>query len=386
VNARASLLAAAALALLALAGSAPAAPASTPTPPPEPAPVPTARAWLVVNPVSGQVLASHDASARMPIASITKLMTLIVALARLRPEQVVTVDPRAAAVGQESVYLTPDEQISVEDLVKAALIQSANDAADALALAVAPSFPAFAELMNAKARELGLRDTHFVRPDGLDAPGEYSSARDVTRLALAAMRVPLIRRTVAEQTAVIAGGRVLHTWNDLLGVFPGVFGVKTGNTSGAGWCQVAAVRDDGVTIYVTILGSPSEAGRDADLKRLLAWGLAQYRDLDAVATGTPYAEVALPYGRKPLPLVAASRLDAVARLGAVLTERVVAPTSTRLPVRAGEPLGRIEIFAGRRLVGARALVAARSVAAPDLTARIGWYASRFVHSLTGLLT
>jgi D-alanyl-D-alanine carboxypeptidase (penicillin-binding protein 5/6) len=345
-----------------------------------------ARAWLVVDPASGQVLASHKANAQMPIASITKLMTLLVALPRLRLDQIVTVDPRAAAVGQESVYLTPGEQISVEDLVKATLIQSANDAADALALAVAPSFPAFATLMNAKAHQLGLRDSHFVRPDGLDAPDEYSSASDVSRLAQVAMRIPIVRETVDEQSAVIAGDRVLHTWNDLLGVFPGVFGVKTGNTSGAGWCQVAAVRDDGVTIYATILGSPSEARRDADLERLLGYGLAQYRDLDAVATDRVYAEVALPDGRAPLALVAASELDAVARVGTLLTERVVAPASTALPVRAGEALGRIEIFAGGRLVGARALVAARSVGAPDLTARIGWYASRFAHALAGLLT
>ena len=137
----------------------------------------------VENARSGQLLASHAASERLPIASITKLMTLIVALGHLKLDQIVTVDPRAAAVGQESVYLTAGEQISVADLVKAALIQSANDAADALALATAPSFPAFAALMNAKARELGLVDTHFVRPDGLDAAGEYSSAHDVTLLA-----------------------------------------------------------------------------------------------------------------------------------------------------------------------------------------------------------
>src|SRR5262249_43503442 len=105
-----------------------------------------ARAWLVENPAMGDVLVSHDPRHHTPIASITKLMTVIVALQHLELGDVVSVDPRAAAVGQESVYLEPNQQITVADLVKAALIQSANDAADALALATAPSFPAFAAM------------------------------------------------------------------------------------------------------------------------------------------------------------------------------------------------------------------------------------------------
>src|SRR5581483_8871006 len=140
-----------------------------------------AHAWLVADAASGDVLAQHDATVRVPIASITKLMTVLVVLDHLKLGHVVTVDPQVTSAG-ESLGLRPGEELTVRDLVKGALIQSANDAADALALAVAPSFPSFANLMNAKARALGLRDTSFVRPDGLDAPGEYSTARDVMRL------------------------------------------------------------------------------------------------------------------------------------------------------------------------------------------------------------
>lgn len=351
------------------------------------APTADARAWLVENTVTGEVLDSHDARERVPIASITKLMTVIVALQHLRLSQVVSVDPRAAAVGQESIYLEAGQQITVHDLVKASLIQSANDAADALALATAPSFPAFAELMNAEAQKLGLTDSHFVRPDGLDAPGEYSSARDVTRLAQDAMKIPTVRETVDERTDTIEDGTlVLHTWNDLLGVFPGVFGVKTGHTSAAGWGQVAAVRGDGTTIYATILGSPSEAQRDADLETLLAYGLAQYRQVDAVATGRDYADVVLPYGRAPLDLVAPSRLVVVVRVGGSLTERVIAPRVASLPVRKGQVVGHVQVWSRGRLVGERSLVASRSVAKPGLAARIGWYARRTVHDVVSLLT
>jgi len=344
-----------------------------------------ARAWLVENAVTGDVLASHADRYEAPIASITKLMTVIVALEHLKLSAVVSVDARAAAVGQEAIDLYAGQQITVHDLVKAALIQSANNAADALALATAPSFPAFADLMNAKAAELGLTDSHFVRPDGLDAPGEYSSARDVTRLAQDAMKIPIVRDSVDEETDTIADGETLHTWNDLLGVFPGVFGVKTGHTDGAGWGQVAAARGDGTVIYATILGSPSRSQRNADLETLLAYGLAQYRRVDAVSVGRRYADVALPYGRDSLPLVASGTLQAVVRVGGLLTQRVVAPTAIRLPVSKGQVLGRVEVWSGKRLLGERKLVAARSEAAPGLAARVAWYAGRTVHNLVSLL-
>ena len=125
---------------------------------------------------------------------------------------------------------------------------------------MAPDFPSFARLMNAEAVKLGLHDTHFVRPDGLDAPGEYSSAADITRLARLVMHTRFVRDTVREETATISGGRTLHTWDDLLSEFPQTIGVKTGHTDLAGWCQVAAARGRGVTIYATLLGSPTRVG------------------------------------------------------------------------------------------------------------------------------
>jgi D-alanyl-D-alanine carboxypeptidase (penicillin-binding protein 5/6) len=372
-------LLAVALAAAACAAAGPATAAAGP-------PAVDARAWLLENPVTGEVLARHADRYRTPIASITKLMTVIVALQHLKLGDVVRVDPRAAAVGQESIYLDAGQPISVADLVRGALIQSANDAADALALATAPSFDAFAGLMNAEARKLGLTDSHFVRPDGLDAPGEYSSARDVTSLALAAMKLAPVRAAVARQTATIAGGSELHTWNDLLGVFPGVFGVKTGHTDDAGWAQVAAARGGGATVYVTILGSPSRARRNRDLEALLAYGLAQYRQVEAIGRGRTYASVQLPYGRAPLRLVAREPLHAVVRVDRPLTERVVAPVAMSLPVRRGQVLGRVQVWSHGRLLGSRPLVASRSVDQPGLTGRVGWYARRTVHHVADLLT
>jgi D-alanyl-D-alanine carboxypeptidase (penicillin-binding protein 5/6) len=345
--------------------------------------VPTvdAHAYVIEDAATGEVLASSNPHEQLPIASITKLMTVLVVLQHRKLSDIVTVDPRAAAVGEESIYLDAGEQISVSDLLKGALIQSANDAADALALSVAPSFPAFAVLMNAKAAQLGLHDTHFVRPDGLDAPGAYSSAADVTKLARIAMRTRVVRDDVHQETATIQGGQVLHTWDDLLGVYPRVFGVKTGHTGEAGWCQVGAVHGRGVTIYATILGSPSRSVRNAGLETLLTYGLAQFRVVTAIEPSRIYASVELPYGRAAVPLKPATALLAVARVGRPFVERVSARRVASLPVEAGEVLGRVEVWSGGKLVGTRDLVASRAVARPGLAGRVRWYAGRTVHHI-----
>jgi len=357
-----------------------AAGATASAPPPVAAP-----AWIVES-GTGEVLAGRNAYERRAIASITKLMTVLVALDHRALSDVVTVDERAAEVGQESIALRAGERLTVRDLVRGALIQSANDAAVALALATSPNLTAFANLMNAKARELGLVHSHFVRPDGLDAPGEYSTAADVTKLAREAMDVPIIRQTVAESTAAIAGGRVLHTWNDLLGVVPGVIGVKTGHTGEAGWSQVAADRRGAVLVYATILGSRTREQRNADLRRLLAWGLGQFSVVDAITRGRSYAEVELPYGRGSLAAVAAGGLRTVVPPGRVLTQRIVAPRVAGLPVFRGQVLGRVDVYLGPRLVGSRPLVASRTVPVPGLGSRVRWYATRTVKDIAGLLT
>ena len=314
-------------------------------------------------------------------------MTVLVALDHVSLKDVVTVQRDAAEVGESTIHLRAGERLSVRDLVEAALIQSANDAADALADYVAHGDTHdFVALMNERARELGLRHTHFTRPDGLDAPGHLSSARDVERLAEIAMHNRVVRAIVRKRTATISGGRRLYTWNDLLGHFPGLIGVKTGHTAAAGWSEVAAARGPGFTIYTVVLGSPSRAQRNADLARLLAWGLAQYRLAPVVARNHMYARIGVGYGRRPLDLVTTRPLRRPVRLGRPLVERIVVPADATLPVRRGQRIGEVRVFAGRRLVGMRPLVAARSVARPGLTGRVGWYAGRTVHHLWSWIT
>jgi D-alanyl-D-alanine carboxypeptidase (penicillin-binding protein 5/6) len=239
--------------------------------------------------------------------------------------------------------------------------------------------------MNAEARRLGLTETHFVRPDGLDAPGHVSSARDVTKLARVAMHEPFVRATVRQRSGD-AAGRSLHTWNDLLATFPGLIGVKTGHTRQAGWSQVAAARGRGLTIYATILGSPTRAQRNSDLSELLAWGLSRYRVVSLVQAERVYARAATPYGRPAVRLVAESPLVGVVRLGRPLVERVTAPAAVVLPVAKGAALGEVQIWSREKLLGRRALVAAEAVTKPDLAGRVRWYAGRTLHNAWGLVS
>jgi serine-type D-Ala-D-Ala carboxypeptidase (penicillin-binding protein 5/6) len=375
---RCPLILAAATLFLALAG-----PASSATRPPET----NARAVLVADAATGEVLHAENASERLAPASITKLMTALVVLDWARPNERATVPGFIESVGESSIRLRPGERVGVRDLLAALLIQSANDAAYTLAAHVGDGdVRAFVRLMNAKADELGLDDTHFVRPDGLDALGHYSSANDILVLARTAMQRPLIRRLVRLRTMEIVGGRSLFAWNDLLGRFPGLIGVKTGHTEEAGWCQVAAARRDGVTTYAVILGSPTRSRRNKDLAELLEWGLAHYARVTVVEPERAYATAAIPFSDERLSLVPDVPGNAVVRLGRTLVETVTAPALVELPVERGERLGEIVVSDGTRVLARRPLVAAEAVTEASFGARVDWYADRALDEAGGMLT
>jgi serine-type D-Ala-D-Ala carboxypeptidase (penicillin-binding protein 5/6) len=337
-----------------------------------------ARAFLVEDATTGEVLVQSNAAARVPIASITKLMTVLVTLkSGVTLSDVVTVERDAAAVGESSINLRAGERITVSDLLEGALIQSANDAADALADYVGHgNEAAFVARMNAEARRLHLRGTHFVRPDGLDAPGHVSTARDVTTLAKRLMRYPVVRAIVRRRDATISGGRHLHTWNDLLGVFRGLVGVKTGHTGGAGWCEVAEVKRDGLDVFATILGSPSRGKRNGDLAALLRWAMSVERPAWVIAPGRVYARVAVGYGHEDVPLLATRAVARPVRLDRPLIEHVVASGAASLPLEQGTRLGEVRVFSGRKLIAREALVVSRSFSRPGVARRVGFYLAR----------
>jgi len=347
----------------------------------------TGHAWVVENGATGEVLLAHAARKEVAVASITKLMTVLLTLEHARLDSVVTVSPEAADVGESSANLKAGDRLTVRELLEAALIASANDAADALASYVGHgSESRFVAMMNARARQLGLHDTHFVRPDGLDATGHVSSAHDVTFLARLLMHHPIVRQIVRQRAATISGGRALRTWNDLLYSYSGIFGVKTGHTDAAGWSEVAAAHRRGVSIYATLLGSPDRVTRNGDLVKLLDWGFSRYVRVAAVGAGRAYATADVGYGRRPVTLVATRSLAPMARVDEPLVRRVVALDAASLPVSRGQTLGQVRIYQRGRLLAMAPLVAARAAGRPSLAGRVGWYATRTLHHMWGWIT
>ena len=255
------------------------------------APSVQARAYVVQSAVDGRTLAAREAATPRAMASITKLMTVLVALQRLSLDDRVIVSPVATRVGESSIGLRAGQQVPVRDLVIGALVPSANDAATALAVAASGSVPRFVQAMNRKAEELGLTGTHYANPHGLDQAGHLSTAADSAALLRAALRVPVIRRYVGMRRATLSDGRDVESTDNLLGVVPGFAGGKTGHTALAGWSQVGFARWHGIGITAAVLGSPTEGQRDRDLAALLRFGLGSYRPSLVVDRDRTYARV-----------------------------------------------------------------------------------------------
>jgi D-alanyl-D-alanine carboxypeptidase (penicillin-binding protein 5/6) len=367
-------LVAVALAALALCGPAHAA-----------APAVQARAYVVQSSVDGHTLAARQATSPRAMASITKLMTALVALQHVSLDDVVTVPAAAAAVGESSIELRAGQSVSVRDLLIGTLVPSANDAATALAVAAAGSVPRFVTLMNREARRLGLDGTHYRNPHGLDQPGHVSTARDIAVLLREALRNPVIRRYAGMQRATLSDGRVVESTDNLLGRVGGIVGGKTGHTALAGWSQAAFVRRGGVGITAVVLGSPSEAQRDADLAALLRFGLESYRMSKVVDPARTYATIPVGWGRAPVRAVAPRAMVRPASAHRPLVERVVVPAVASLPVVAGQRLGTLVVTDGSRVVARSPLVAAASQRTPGAPAKAWWVARRTVHHLAEAL-
>ena len=359
-----------------------AAVAASAAPPPVAAPV-----YLVESAVDGTTLAARNATRRHAIASITKLMTVLVALEHAKLDDTVVVPAAATRIGESTVNLRPGERLTVRDLAIGALVPSANDAATALALHVGSGSQArFVALMNAKARQLGLRGTRFANAHGLDQPGQYSTARDVVSLLRVALRNPLVRPWLTRARATLPGGRAVETTDDLLARLPSLVGGKTGHTEDAGWVQVAAATASGVTVRAAVLGAATREARNAGLEALLRWALAQYRSSLVVDPKRTYATVDPGWGLAGLRLVAPGGVVRPAPVNRPLIERVVAVQVPALPVRRGQRLGEVRVYDGERLVARAPLVAARDVGEPGALGKAAFFARRTWHHLTGFVS
>jgi D-alanyl-D-alanine carboxypeptidase (penicillin-binding protein 5/6) len=334
---------------------------------------------IVIDASTGDVLYARHAHARRSIASTTKLMTAYITLARTSPDQVFPAPAYPGGAAESTIGLRAGERMSVRDLLKAVMLPSANDAANDLAVNVGGSRARFVRMMNAHARELGLDDTHYSTPVGLDSPGNYSSAGDLARLAARLVHDRMIARIANMPSARLRTGshvrRVINR-NDLVARYRFVDGVKTGHTNGAGYVLVGAAHGHGARVISVVLGTPSISARDADSLALLRYGVKQFHRVHPVVKGRTYARAKVRYyDGRTVRLVAARDVKLTARRGARVRTRVTAPSEVEGPLAAGHEAGHVDVLVRGRVVQSVALVTADDVAAAGFvrkaTARIG---------------
>ena len=232
-----------------------------------------AAAYVVVDGDTGEPLASLNADQPRPVASLVKLMTARLVLEAGPLEHTATVPPLPIAGDESQAGLEPGDHVSRDELLEAMLVASANDAARTLAVDVAGDESRFVRTMNAEAASAGLDATRYANPTGVDDPAQHSSADDVARLARDLMQDAAFRRIVAAERTTIDGSELPAT-NDLLGVYPGADGIKTGHTDEAGWCIAASATRDGRSIVAVVLGAPTERARDDAARALLDYGFS----------------------------------------------------------------------------------------------------------------
>jgi serine-type D-Ala-D-Ala carboxypeptidase (penicillin-binding protein 5/6) len=357
-----------ALVALLLAGTATAT-ASAATPP-----IVSAPSALVVEASTANVAYSKASSRRREIASATKLMTALLTLERAEPSTVYRAVRYRALPAESKINLRAGERMTVADLLRGLLIESANDAAATLAERVSGSRPAFVKAMNVRAQQLGLKDTHYANPIGLDAPDNYSSARDLVRLTLRLRAFEFFRRTVAREQVTLRSGdrpRTLENRNGLVRL-PQVNGVKTGHTQQAGYVLVGSGRKRGITLISVVLGAPSVAARESDTRRLLAWSFNLYQRVRPIAPGEVLARAPIRYRRgAELDLIAgdSSRRFVVRKGEALRRCGLGAPTEVAGPIRRGKALGKVRICRGEKKIATLPLVASADVPAASAAVR-----------------
>lgn len=338
--------------------------------------VPCAAA-ILIDEDSGTVLYEKNADARRPIASITKVMTLLLAFEALEAGKIhlddfVPVSEHAYHMGGSQIWLEPGEQMTLDDMLKAICISSANDAAVAVAEYVGGSEPAFAEMMNARAAELGMTNTHFVNACGLDEPEHLSTARDVAVMS----REMLLHHTEVRDYCSIwmdtlrGGATQLVNTNKLLKSYSGITGLKTGTTGKAGVCISASAERDGLRLIAVVLGAASGKERFQAASTLLDYGFSHFES--AAAELPADAPLSLPVKRGTAESVALTYTAPERCLmpkgeSSTLQIALDLPQKLAAPIRAGETVGTVKISNGSAELASYPVTAAQDVDALSFT-------------------
>ena len=309
------------------------------------APSVSAKSAVLIEAQSGRVLYQKNAFVKMPMASTTKIMTALVAIESGNIGRSVTVSEKAVGIEGSSIYLYPGEILTMEQLLYALLLESANDAATAIAIEVAGSEAEFAKQMNQKAEELGLCATHFTNPHGLDHTEHYTTAYDLARIAAYALQNDIFQKICATRRITIPlkngeGTRVLVNHNKMLASYDGAIGVKTGFTKRSGRCLVSAAERDGLTLVSVTLSAPDDW---EDHKRMLDFGFANYEQRILAEKGELTHSLHTVGGNTEYALIANTKaLSALlCKQHGAISYRIEAPQILYAPVPKGTVVGQV---------------------------------------------
>lgn len=329
----------------------------------------SAEAAVVMDADSGRLLYAQNPDKRLANASTTKIMTALLTLEQPDQDRYFTVDSDAIQVEGTTMGLQPGDSVTPHQLAAGMLLPSGNDAANAAAVEIAGSEGAFVRLMNQRAAELGLENTQYRNPSGLDAEGHYSSARDLAALAAHALENEDFADIVSKQEIRMAFGnppynRSLYTTNKLLERYPYAIGVKTGYTDDAGLCLVTAAEKDGTRLIIVTLNGKDDVNTHMRLYEhffplLARVDLSGFTEgLSVPVTGGTRDSVAAVPAAEPEAALLEREYDE-------LTREVELPQFVYAPVQAGQVLGEIRLLSGDKVVWQSALVADSDV--PALT-------------------
>ena len=340
------------------------------------------RAAILMEPETGRVLYEKAPDERMPIASITKLMTLLLTFeaihdGRLTLDTLVPVSEHAYHMGGSQIWLEPGEQFTLDEMIKAICVSSANDAAVAVAELVGGSEQGFVQMMNDRAAELGMTNTTFHNACGLDTEGHLSTARDVAIMSRQILTTcPEVLHYTGIWTDTLRGGATqLVNTNKLLRRYNGITGLKTGTTGGAGVCISASATRDGLNLIAVVLGAPSSKDRFEAATTLLDYGFAAWRaaplpameDRPLLIKVKGSAEESVPLEYSALPESILMPKESAAELTAQLT----LPDELDAPVQQGQAVGMVRILAGESVLGEYDICAAADAPEMDFGTALG---------------
>ncbi len=330
----------------------------------------TAPSAILIEAGTGQVLFEKNSHEKRHPASVTKIMTMLLTVeaidnGQIKLEDMVRCSDVAASMGGSQVYLEPNEEMSVRDMLKAVAVASGNDAAVALAEHIAGSLEGFVTMMNQRAEELGMKDTHFVNCNGLDDPEHLTSAYDIALMSRELTKHPLIFEfTGIWMDSLRNGAFGLVNTNKLIRFYEGATGLKTGSTSVAKYCLSASATRNDMTLIAVVLGADSSKDRFGDASRLLDYGFANYAIAGTLLTPEDLPSVTVVKGVSPQVestvskdfhvLVSKNKLNSIEK-------KITLSDSVTAPVHIGDKLGEAEFFIDGKPIGGTDIVAKEAV-------------------------